>query len=328
MLISTRRTILAAALALALPPIAATAHEKSWPTGPVHLHVGFQTGSSPDTLARLIAGPLSKRLGQPVVVENNEGESGVAGIRQMLAASPDNHAFAITSNGPLTASPRLMSDPGYDVVADIAPVALIATSPLVLAVSTDAAYTDVSGFVRAAQAESGTIRYGSVGQGSAAHLTAELFAAAAGIEMRHVPLASYAEVTSSILENAIEAGFMAPSAALPHVESGTMRILGATCAEASPQMPEAPVMAGQAGLPDDFGAELWNAIIAPAGTDPQVIRRLNAMINDILADPALQEELLGTGWQAQGGTPADLAARIEADTVLWGTMIDRIAAAD
>lgn len=325
--IPTRRTFFRAALVLALSPMAAAAQEKPWPTSPVHLYVGFPAGSSPDTLARLITGPLSERLGQPVVVENSEGESGVAGIRQMLAASSDNHAFGIASNGPLTASPRLAGDAGYDVAADIAPVALIATSPLVLAVAGQAPYTDVSGFIRAAQAEPGSIRYGSVGQGSAAHLTAELFAAVADVEMRHVPLASYAEVTSSIVGEAIEAGFMAPSAALPHVEAGTMRILGATCPEASPQVPDAPVMAGQAGLPDDFGAELWNAIVAPAGTDPQAIRRLNAQINDILADPAIQEELLEMGWQAQGGTPADLAARIEADTVLWGAVIDRIAAA-
>lgn len=324
----TRRTILSAALALAVSPMAAMAEEKPWPTGPVHLYVGFPAGSSPDTLARLITGPLSERLGQPVVVENNEGAGGVLGIRQMLTASLDNHAFAITSNGPLTTSPRLSADTGYDVATDIAPVALIATSPLVLAVAEDAAYTDVPGFIRAAQAEPGAIRYGSVGQGSAAHLTAELFAAATGVEMRHVPLASYAEVTSSIVEDAIEAGFMAPSAALPHVEAGTMRILGATCPEASPQVPEAPVMAGQAGLPDDFGAELWNAVIAPAGTDPRVIRQLNARINDILADPAMQEELLDMGWQAQGGTPDDLAARIEADTVIWGAVMDRIAAAE
>ena len=145
--------------------------------------------------------------------------------------------------------------------------------------------------------------------------------------MLHIPFTSYAEVTTSIMGGEIDAGFMAPSAALPHVEGGKLRMLGVTSAEPFAQIPDVPVIAGNAGLPADFKAELWNAFIAPAGTDPAVIERLNTEINAILADEAVQQKLMDMGWQAAGGTPADLASRITDDTTMWGAVIDKIDAA-
>ncbi len=321
----TRRAALACAVALAALPAMA---QDDWPTAPVHVFVGFPAGSSPDTLARIITEPLAQRLGQPVVVENKPGAGGVIGVQQMLTTAGDGHTFGTTINGPLTTAQRLMDSTGYDVEADIAPVTLIATSPLVLAVSSASEFEDLQGFVDAAGAEPEALAYGSVGQGSGAHLTAELFADEAGVSMLHIPFTSYAEVTTSIMGGEIDAGFMAPSAALPHVEAGNMRMLGITSAETFPQAPDVPVMAGQAGLPDDFRAELWNAFIAPAGTDPAVIERLNTELGEILADPQVQEKLLAIGWQAAPGTPADLEERIVADTEMWGAVIDRVEAGE
>ncbi len=319
----TRRAALACAVAFAAVPAVA---QDTWPTGPVHVFVGFPAGSSPDILARIITDPLSQRLGQPVVIENRPGAGGVIGVQQMLVSAGDGHTFGTTINGPLTTAQRLMDDTGFDVAEDIAPVTLIATSPLVLAVSSDSDFTDVDSFVAAAGAEPEALTFGSVGQGSGAHLTAELFAAEAGVSMLHIPFTSYAEVTTSIMGGEIDSGFMAPSAALPHVEAGSMRMLGITSAEPFAQAPDVPVLAGQAGLPDDFRAELWNAFIAPADTDPAVIERLNTEINEILADPAVQEQLLAIGWQAAPGSPADLEERIATDTAMWGAVIDRVEA--
>ncbi len=319
----TRRTILALTAAAFVTP----AFAQEWPTGPVHVYVGFPAGSSPDLLARIITEPLSEKLGQPVVVENKPGAGGVIGIQQMLANAKDGHAFGTSINGPLTTSARLVPDLGYDVAKDIAPVALMATSPLVLAVNGESPATDLASFVELAKAEPGALSYGSVGQGSGAHLTAELFNADAGIEMLHVPFASYAEVTTSIMGGEIDAGFMAPSAALPHVEGGKLKMLGVTSSEPFAQIPDVPVIAGNAGLPADFNADLWNAFIAPAGTDPAVIERLNTEINAILTDEAVQKKLLDMGWQAAGGTADDLSKRIAADTEMWGAVIDKVEAA-
>ncbi len=315
---------LGCALVLAATPAFA---QDQWPSGPLHVYVGFPAGSSPDTLARIVTEPLAERLGQPVVIENRPGAGGVIGIQQMLAnADDDNLTFGTTINGPLTTASRMMGDTGFDVEGDIAPVTLIATSPLVLAVSSRSGTEDLEGFVDAAGAEEEAIAYGSVGQGSGAHLTAELFASEAGVTMLHIPFTSYAEVTTSIMGGEIDAGFMAPSAAMPHVEGGNMRLLGITSSEPFAQAPDVPVIAGQAGLPETFRAELWNGFIAPSGTDPAVIERLTSEINEILGDPSVQERLLAIGWQAAPGTAQEMEERIAADTEMWGGVIDRIEA--
>jgi tripartite-type tricarboxylate transporter receptor subunit TctC len=312
--------ITASLMAGMLMSTAATAQD--WPSQPLHVFVGFPAGSSPDTIARLIAEPLATALGQPVVVENKPGAGGVIGVQQMLAKGADGYNFGMNINGPMTTAPRLIDDLGYDPATDIAPIGLIASSPLVLAVSTEFAADTVEDFIAAAKAEPEAISYGSVGAGSGAHLTAELFSDAADIQLFHIPFQSYAEVTTSILGGEIDSGFMAPSAALPHVQAGTMKMLGITSLEPFAQVPDVPVLAGHAGLPDDFRAELWNAFFAPAGTDPEIITRLNAELGTILHDDDLQEKLLAMGWQAQSGTPDDLAARIAQDTAMWGGVID------
>lgn len=318
-----RRSALACALVFAAAPALA---QDAWPSEPIHVYVGFPAGSSPDVLARTITERLAPRLGQPVVIENRPGAGGVIGVQQMLVSGRSGHTFGTTINGPLTTAHRMMDSTGFDVQADIAPVTLIATSPLVLAVATASGIEDLEGFVAAAGAEPEALLYGSVGQGSGAHLTAELFAAEAGVSMLHVPFTSYAEVTTSILGSEIDAGFMAPSAALPFVEAGTMRMLGVTSTEPFAQAPDVPVIAGNAGLPANFRAELWNGFIAPADTDPAIIERLNAEINAILAEPEVQEQLLSMGWQAAPGTSEELRARIVEDTAMWGAVIDRIQA--
>ncbi|WP_052362573.1 tripartite tricarboxylate transporter substrate binding protein [Falsirhodobacter sp. alg1] len=321
--INRRGVAIATVMAASL--LSTTAMAADWPTAPLHVFVGFPAGSSPDTIARLVANPLSKALGQPVIVENKPGAGGVIAIQQMLAGGADDYSFGININGPLTTAPRLISDLGYDPATDIAPIGLIATSPLVLAVGSDFPADTLSEFVDLGKADPGAISYGSVGEGSGAHLTAELFADAAGIELFHIPFQSYAEVTTSILAKDIDSGFMAPSAALPQVQAGAMKMLGITSLQPFPQVPDVPVMAGQAGLPDDFRAELWNAFIAPAGTDPEIITRLNAELNTILARPETQEKLLSIGWEAHAGTPEELADRIVQDTAMWGAVIDKTA---
>lgn len=323
--LTRRAALILTAAAFAAPGFA---QDAEWPTGPVHVYVGFPAGSSPDLLARIVTEPLAERLGQPIVVENKPGAGGVIGIQQMLANADDGHAIGTSINGPLTTAARMMGETGFDAQADIATIALIATSPLVLAVSGESEIADLAGFVETAKAEPGALSYGSVGQGSGAHLTAELFNSEAGIEMLHVPFTAYAEVTTSIMGGEIDSGFMAPSAALPHVEAGNMKMLGVTSAEPFGQIPDVPVIAGNAGLPDDFKAELWNAFIAPADTDPAVIERLNTEINAILQDETVQQKLLDMGWQAAGGSAEDLSQRIAGDTEMWGAVIDKVEAAE
>lgn len=319
----TRRAALlgAAVIALSMP---ALAQDAAWPSKPLHSFVGFPAGSSPDLLARIVTEPLAAKLGQPIVIENKPGAGGVIGIQQMLNAKDKDYAFGTTINGPMTTAPRLVPDLGYDVASDIMPVVLIATSPLVLVVAADFPSDDVAGFIAAAGKEAEAVSYGSVGKGSGAHLTAELFSDRAGVDMLHIPYTSYAEVTTAIIGKEIDSGFMAPSAAMQFVQAGTLKILGVTSLKPFDQAPGVPVMAGQGGLPADFRAELWNAFIAPAGTDAAITEQLNTEINAILADADVQKRLLDMGWQAAGGTPEELQQRIAEDTAVWGAVLDRI----
>ena len=320
--IAWRLLLASAACSLALPASA----QDNWPSQPLRVFVGFPAGSSPDVLARIVTEALSERLGQPVVIENRPGAGGVIGIQQMLASAGNDHVFGTTINGPMTTAQRMMGDTGYEVAVDIEPVTLLATSPLVLAVASASGIDDLEAFIAAAGAEPEALTYGSVGQGSGAHLTAELFAAEAGVSMLHIPFTSYAEVTTSIIGGEIDAGFMAPSAAMSFVEAGTMNVLGITSSEPFGQAPDVPLIAGSAGMPDDFRAELWNGFIAPAGTDAAIIARLNAEITDILNDEGVQAQMLGMGWQVAPGSPEAMAERIAADTQMWGAVIDRVEA--
>ena len=207
MIMSRRAALLgAAAISLCKP---AMAQDASWPSQPQHVFVGFPAGSSPDLLARIVTEPLADKLGQPIVIENKPGAGGVIGVQQMLNAKDQQNTFATTINGPLTTAPRLTPNLGYDVAKDIAPVALLATSPLVLVVAADFPADNLAGFIKAAGKEPDALAYGSVGKGSGAHLTAELFSDRAGVEMLHIPFTSYAEVTTAIIGNEIDCGFMA-----------------------------------------------------------------------------------------------------------------------
>ena len=321
----TPRLTLAGAIAaaglMALLPGGAAAQD-DWPAKPLHFIVGYPAGSSPDTMGRLVAEPLAEILGQPVVVENKPGAGGAIGVQQMLAGDPA-YTFGITTNGPMTTAPRLIPNLSYDVAADIAPIILVGTSPLILTLNSEAEPETLDDFVAWAAASPGEVTYGSIGQGSGSHLTAELFAATAGIEMLHIPFQSFPEVTNAILGQEINAAFMAPSGALAQYRAGNLKILGITSATPSPLAPDVPTIAGSAGMPDDFRAELWIGAIAAAGAPPEVIARLNAEIGAILDSPEVKEKMLSIGWNAEGGTPEALAERIVEDTGVWGAVLEK-----
>ncbi|WP_172293684.1 tripartite tricarboxylate transporter substrate binding protein [Pseudoruegeria sp. HB172150] len=320
---STRTLGAGMGLVLALGAITGpAAAQDDWPSEPIHFIIGYPAGSSPDTMGRIVAEGLEASLGQPVVIENKPGAGGAIGVQTMLQGDPA-YTFGITTNGPMTTSPKLIPDLTYTVEEDIAPIALIGTSPLILTLNSDAEADTLEDFIAWAKSAPGEITYGSIGQGSGSHLTTELFAATAGVEMLHIPFASFAEVTNSILGQEINAAFMAPSGALAQFKAGNLKILGISSAESSPLAPDVPPIAGTAGMPDDFRAELWIAAIGNSETSPEIIEKLNAEIDAVLATDEAKEKMLAIGWQAQGGSTADLAERIEKDTGVWGAVLEK-----
>lgn len=311
-----------AALAVAAAFATGAAAQDNWPSEPIHFIVGYPAGSSPDTMGRLVAEGLEERLGQPVVIENKPGAGGAIGVQQMLQGDPA-YTFAITTNGPMTTSPKLIPDLAYDVQEDLKPVALIGTSPLILTLNSEAEPDNLEEFIAWSKENPGDITYGSIGQGSGSHLTTELFADAAGLDMLHIPFASFSEVTNSILGQEINAAFMAPSGALAQFKAGNLKILGISSAEPSPLAPDVPPIAGHAGMPDDFRAELWIAAVASADAPQEVVDKLNSEIDAVLNSQEAIDKMLAIGWQAQGGTQQDLADRIEKDTGVWGAVLEK-----
>ncbi len=251
----SRRTALFAAAsvlahALAVPAFAQTprpASADTWPSKPVRLMVGFPPGSSPDFIARALAEPLAKALGQPVIVENRAGASGniAAGI---MAQSTDQHTLGIVINGNMTIAKLLNPATAYDPLKDLAPVSLICTAPLLLAAPNPATPSSTREFLEAARRAGNTWSYGSPGVGTVGHLAMEVLKSKAGLAPVHVPYTSYAQVVTAMISGDVHISLVQLGAAMPMVAAGKLRAIGVTSATRSPLAPDYPTLA-EAGFP-------------------------------------------------------------------------------
>jgi len=297
--------------------------QAAWPEKPVHLVVPFPPGSSPDTLARAIAEPLSQSLGQPVVVENRPGAGGNIGTRVVAQAQPDGYTVLYTINGPLVTAPTLYKQTlGYDPQKDLAPVTLVATSPNVLTISASAAEQDVASLVARARQHAGELNYGSVGPGSSAHLGMEMFKQAAGVDLLHVPYAGFPQVITAIIMGDVHAGFMVPAIAMPQVAAGKARALAITSLTPSPLLPGIPTMA-ELGYPD-FESISWNAILVPAGTPQPIIDRLNQELSRIIRSDKLRALFDAQYFTAAPSSPQALADFMAREKTRWDAVIGRL----
>lgn len=299
------------------------AAQAQWPTQTIHLVVPFAPGSSPDILARTIAEPLAKRLGQAVVVENKPGAGGNIGTRTVARSAADGYTLLYTINGPLVTAPTLYKKTlGYDPQKDLAPITLIATSPNVLTVPVGLNVTTLQDFVKRAGEKDGAWNYGSVGAGSSAHLAMEMFKQQAQVSLAQIPYSSFPQIMTAIIGGDIQAGFMVPATAMPQVRSGKVRALAVTSLQASDALPGIPTMASQ-GFPD-FEAISWNAILAPAGTPQPIIERLNQELTEIINSDAVRQQLALQYFTPAPSTPQELSQRILHEKARWDVVIERL----
>lgn len=312
---------LLATLILGLLPAHA---QPSWPhERPIHLIVPFPAGSSPDLLARTLATPLSKKLGQTIVVENKPGAGGNIGTRFVARAPADGYTLLYTINGPLVTAPTLYKKSlGYDPFKDLAPITLVATSPNVLIVNASFPGSTVADFVRYAKTQAGALNYGSVGPGSASHLAMELFKKQAGVELVHVPYAGFPQVVTAVIAQDIQAAFMVPAIAMTQVKSGKAKALGLTSASTVETLPGVAPLATQ-GFPG-FEAISWNAMLAPAGTPPAILNRLNTELAGLLSSPEIQEKFSAQYFSAVGSTPAQLQQKMQEEKTRWDAVIEAL----
>ncbi len=320
-MVHRRRLLMAVSAGLFAPVVwgQTKAVAPPWPTQTIRLLVGFPAGSSPDMLARALAEPLAKRLGQPVIVENKPGASGNIAV-DLVAKATDGHTIGLSPNGPLTSSRFLFDKLPYDPDKDLAAVSLVATSPLLLVAPTRFPATTMPEALLVGRNQGDKLNYGSVGKGSAAHLTMELLKIQTGIKPVHIPFQGFPAVITAMLGGQIDLAFVVPSVAMPHVKSGRLKVLGVSSSSRSTLVPEFEPISTTANLPR-FNAEVWNGVVAPKSMPAATVARLGDEINTILRTPATRQTLFNQSWQVVGGAPESLSRRMRDDSAVWGGVV-------
>jgi tripartite-type tricarboxylate transporter receptor subunit TctC len=314
-----RRSLIAlAAAVLAAPALA----QGAWPTRPVKIVVPAPAGSSLDLIVRAMSDKLASRWGQPVVVETKAGAGGMLGM-DVVAKATDGHTLGIGFPGPVAFGPFLYRKMPYEPGRDLLPVIMTTSQPNVLAINADKVPArTVPEFVAWAKAQGGKVNYSSLGNGSSAHLTMELFLSEAGLTATHVPFNGSPPAAMAVAQGEADATFMVAPALLPHVRNNKVRMLAVSSAQRPDSLKDLPTLAA-AGYPN-VESLAWNGLFASPGTPDAVIARVNADVNDMLKDPAVKTLLDAQGLTAVGGSAADFKRVIDGDVKRWGPVIGRL----
>jgi tripartite-type tricarboxylate transporter receptor subunit TctC len=308
----------AASSMLAVPALA----QPAWPTKPVRIVVPTGPGSSLDLIVRVMSDKLGARWGQSVVVENKPGAGGLLGM-DVVAKASDGHTLGIGFNGPVAFAPFLYRKMPYDPAKDLLPVVMTTSQPNVLAVNADKVPArTVAEFVAWAKARPGQVNYSSLGNGSSAHLTMELFLAETGVQATHIPFNGSPPAAMAVAQGEADATFMVAPALLPHVRNNKVRLLAASSEQRPQALKDLPTLAA-AGYPN-VESLAWNGLFASPGTPEAVISRVNADVNEALKDAAVKGALDAQGLTVVGGSAADFKHVIDADVKRWGPVIEKL----
>ena len=287
-----------------------------WPTKPVRILVGFPGGSTPDMAARTLAEPLSKVLGQPVIIENKPGASGNIAADQVAKAT-DDHTLGVVINGNLTSAKLLYSKLPYDPAKDFTPISLLTTAPLVLVAQTN--LPSGSAFFDAARNGGNKWNYGSVGNGSVGHLGMELLKSKAGdLAAVHIPYQGNPQVVTALLGGQIQMALVPPGIALPQIRAGKLKAIGLTSGRSPLATEIAPLADAEVR---NFSLEVWTALVGPANLSKSAQAKLNAEVSKIIRDADTRQKLFNQGWQAVGTSPEGLTSRIKSETAIMGGII-------
>ena len=290
--------------------------DAAWPTRPVRILVGFPGGSTPDLAARALAEPLSRALGQPVIIDNKPGASGNIAADQ-VAKALDDHTLGMVINGNLTSARMLYPKLPYDPAKDFALLSLIATAPLVLVAPPN--LPAGKAFFEAARQAGDKWNYGSVGNGSVGHLGMELLKSKAGnMAAVHIPYQGNPQVVTALLGGQIQMALVPPGIALPQIRAGKLQAIGLTSGR-SALAPEVPSLSDADVR--NFSLEVWTALVGPAKLSKAAQTRLNLEVYKIMRDADTRQKLFNQGWQPVGSSPDGLLSRIRSETAIMGGII-------
>ena len=311
-------TACCAALSLSIA-FFASAQAPAYPTKPIRLVVPFPAGGTTDILARAVAQRLTEAWGQPVVVDNRPGAGGNIGSELVAKSTPDGYTLEMGTVGTHAINPSLYAKMPYDHVKDFAPVILVAGVPNVLVVNPAVPAQSVAELIAYAKANPGRLNFASSGSGTSIHLSGELFKVMAGVDMMHVPYKGSSPALADLLGGQVQLMFDNLPSSLAQIKAGKLRALAVTSATRAAALPDVPTIA-ESGLPG-FEASSWFGVLAPAGTPPAIVAKLNAEIDKWLATPEAKEKMLGQGANAAGGTPEDFARHIQIETAKWAKVV-------
>ncbi|NWG25469.1 MAG: tripartite tricarboxylate transporter substrate binding protein [Pseudorhodoplanes sp.] len=305
-----------AAILFALAPAAA----QDWPPKSVKIFVPFGPGSTPDIVARLIADQLKAKYPDSVfVVENKPGASGNTGTDAVAKAAPDGATIGVSIGGPLAINTLLFSSLPYDPARDIAPVTQLVTMPSALVVNASLGVNSVAELIALLKKEPGKYNFGSIGNGSLSHLAMEGVALKSGTKLVHVPYQGSPAAMTAILRNDVQMGVLPAISVTPHVKpDGPVKILAVSLPRRSAYLPDIPTLK-ESGV--DVEADTWMGLIAPGGTPPALLDKINKDIVEAIKSPAVKEKLATQYMEPVGNTPAQFRAVIEAEKARWAPIV-------
>ena len=321
-MIDRRRALLAVAAVLAAPAFA----QGAWPTRPVKIVVPFAPGGTTDILARAVAPELSKAFGQQFVVENRAGAGGNIGADVVAKSPPDGYTLLMGTVGTQSINKWLYRRMPFDPQKDFVPITLVAGVPNVMVVPAEKARQNgintVQDFIRYAKANPGKLNMASSGNGTSIHLAGELFKSMAGVYMTHFPFGGSGPALLSLVGGDMDVMFDNLPSSMQLIKAGKLKALAVTSAQPSEALPGVPTVE-QAGSLKGFEASSWVGLLAPAGTPPDIVNRIQQETAKALATPAVKEKLLANGAIPSGNTPQQFAAFIDAELKKWKPVVER-----
>lgn len=299
--------------------LALGASAQTYPAKPIRVFVPFPAGGGTDLIARDVTNRLATTLGWSFVVENKPGSGGNLGVDAAAKSPADGYTIALGQSSNLAINPTLYGKMPYDSVKDLTPIALVASAPLVIVVSSESPFKSLAEIVAAAKARPGSLNFASPGSGTVAHLTSELLQKTAGIKTTHVPYKGAAQAVTDLIGGQVQIYASSVPTLLGHIKNGKVRPIAVTSAERVDDLPQVPTVA-ESGY-KGFESVTWFGFVGPAGVPQPVVAKLNAEINKALQSPELKKRLGDQGATVLGGSPEQFGALIKNDIARWAPII-------
>lgn len=312
------RKLFVAAVGVVGAMLAGAVAAQSYPSKPVRLISPYAAGGANDIVCRVIAEKLAEIMGQPVLVDNKPGAGSIVGSTLLVKSPPDGYTIMMAdiAHG---ANPALHKKMPYDTLKDFTPVVLVSELPSAVLVNPSVPANSIAELVTYARQNPGKLNYSSSGFGSGNHLEAEVFKSDLGLDIVHVPYQGGGEAMNALLGGQVQILMITLPASMPHIKAGKVKALAVTSAKRAPLLPDVPTISET--VSPGFDVNLWIGVVAPAGTPPDIVNRINADFNKVLAMPSVREKIAALGGNISGGTPEQFDAFIRNELARWSKTI-------